>query len=163
LPKRKGFYYIAMTDKRVLQIGKIVLRLCLSFAFLSAIADRFGVYGRHGTSGISWGDWTHFLQFVGYLIKIAPHAIIPAIGVIETIIEFVLAGALLLGVYPRVVAWLSAALLTSFAVTMSIALGIPATLGYGVFTAISAALLLGAVANPRSIWDPLSLENTSEA
>jgi hypothetical protein len=159
----KEFDNIVMTDKRVLQIGKIVLRLCVSFAFLSAIADRFGVYGRHGTSGVSWGDWTHFLQFVGYLIKIAPHAAIPAIGVIETIIEFALAVALLLGVYPRIVAWLSAALLALFAVTMSVALGIPTTLGYGVFTAAGAAILLGAVAKPHSIWDPLSSESTSEA
>jgi hypothetical protein len=152
-----------MTDKRVLQIGRIVLRLCLSSAFLSAIADRFGVYGRHGTNGVSWGDWTHFLQFVGYLIKIAPHTLIPAIGVIETIIEIALAVALLLGVYPRIIAWSSAALLASFAVTMSITLGIPATLGYGVFTATGAALLLGAVAKPRSIWDPVSSDTTSKA
>jgi len=152
-----------MTDKRVLQIGRIVLRLCLSSAFLVAIADRFGVYGGHGTKGVTWGDWTHFLQFVAYLIKIAPKAFIPAIGVLETIIEFALAVALLVGVYPRIVAWSSAALLALFAVTMSIALGIPTTLGYGVFTAVGAALLLGAVARPRFIWDPLSSENASEA
>lgn len=152
-----------MTDKRVLQIGRIVLRLCLSSAFLFAIADRFGVYGRHGTKGVSWGDWTHFLQFVAYLIKIGPRTFIPAIGATETIIEFSLAVALLLGIYPRMIAWSSAALLASFAVTMSIALGIPTTLGYGVFTGIGAALLLGAVARPGSNWDPLSSKSTSEA
>jgi hypothetical protein len=151
-----------MSNQRVLQIGKIGLRLFLSAAFLSAIADRFGLYGPHGTIGVSWGDWTHFLQFVGYLIKIAPHAYIPAIGVVETIVEITLGVALLLGIYPRIVAWASAALLASFAIAMSVALGIPTTLGYGVFTAIGAALLLGAVARPRSTWDPFSSQNSFE-
>jgi putative oxidoreductase len=150
-----------MSNKLVVQIGRIILRLFLSAAFLSAIADRFGVYGPHGAAGVSWGDWSNFLEFVGVLIKIAPHAFLPAIGVIETIIEIALGIALLLGVYPRIVAWLSAALLASFAVSMSIALGIPTTLGYGVFTAVGAALLLGAVEKPGSTWDPLS-KNTSE-
>ena len=151
-----------MSNQRVLQIGKIVLRLFLSAAFISAIADRFGLYGPHGTIGASWGDWTHFLQFVGYLIKIAPHAYIPAIGVVETIVEITLGVALLLGIYPRIVAWASAALLASFAIAMSVALGIPTTLGYGVFTAIGAALLLGALARPRSTWDTFSSQNSFE-
>ena len=38
----------------------------------------------------------------------------------------------------------------SFALTMSIALGIVAPLSYSVFTALAAALLLGAVAVPRA-------------
>ncbi len=68
----------------------------------------------------------------------------------ETIIELGLGIALLLGIYQRVVAWSSAALLMSFALTMSIALGITAPLSYSVFTALGAALLLGAVAVPQA-------------
>jgi hypothetical protein len=79
-----------------------------------------------------------------------PKAFIPTIGVVETVIEFTLAVALLVGIYQRIVAWASAALLMSFALTMSIALGIRAPLGYGVFTAVGGALLLGAVASPHS-------------
>ena len=109
---------------------------------------------------MSWGDWKHFLGFVALLIKLAPKGLIPTIGVTETIIESALAVALLLGVYPRIAAWASAALLAVFALAMSMALGILAPLGYGVFTAAGAALLLGAIASPRSIWDPLSLETT---
>jgi uncharacterized membrane protein YphA (DoxX/SURF4 family) len=67
---------------------------------------------------------------------------------LETIIELGLGIALLLGIYQRVIAWGSAALLMSFAVTMSLALGILAPLGYSVFTALGGALLLGAVAVP---------------
>jgi hypothetical protein len=67
------------------------------------------------------------------------------------VIETGLGVGLLVGLYPRIVAWSSAALLCSFALTMSIALGILAPLGYGVFTGIGAALLLGAVAAPRTL------------
>lgn len=139
-----------MTNERVLQVARIFLRLALSTAFFSAIADRFGLYGPPGASGVSWGNWTHFLRFVAYLNWFAPKALIPTLGVVETIIEFTLAVALLAGVYQRIAAWASAALLTSFAMTMTIALGVKAPLGYGVFTAVGGALLLGAVAAPNS-------------
>src|SRR5260370_37596454 len=123
-----------MTNERVLKIAKIFLRLSLSSAFLSAIADRFGLYGPHGAPGVSWGDWAHFLQFVAYLNGFMPKVLIPTLGAVETIIEFTLAVALLLGFYQRIVAGASAALLALFALTMSISLGIRAPLGYGVFT-----------------------------
>jgi len=139
-----------MTDKRVLQVAKMCLQISLSAGFLSAIADRFGLYGPPGAAGVSWGDWAHFLQFVAYLNSFMPKALIPTIGAVETVIEFTLAVGLLVGVYQRMIAWASAALLMSFALTMSIALGIRVPLGYGVFTAVGGALLLGAVASPRS-------------
>lgn len=139
-----------MTNERVLQVARIFLRLALSTAFFSAIADRFGLYGPPGTAGVSWGDWAHFLQFVAYLNWFVPKVLIPTLGAVETIVEFTLAVALLVGVCQRIVAWASAALLTSFALTMTIALGIKAPLGYGVFTAVGGAVLLGAVAAPNS-------------
>lgn len=139
-----------MTNERILQVARLFLRLALSTAFFSAIADRFGLYGPPGTAGVSWGDWAHFLQFVAYLNWFVPKVLIPTLGAMETIVEFALAVALLVGVRQRIVAWASAALLTSFALTMTIALGIKAPLGYGVFTAVGGAVLLGAVAAPNS-------------
>lgn len=138
----------AMTKERVLQVSKVLLRVALGAGFLSGIADRFGLYGRPGAVGVSWGDWTHFLQFVAYLNWFVPKGLIPTLGAVETIIELGLGIALLIGFYQRIVAWASAGLLSLFALTMSIALGIKAPLGYGVFTALAAALLLGAVAGP---------------
>ena len=115
-----------------------------------AIGDRFGWLGPYGSKNVSWGDWTHFVQYVALLNSFVPKGLIPGLAVLETIIELGLGIALLLGIYQRVVAWSSAALLLSFAVTMSIALGIIAPLSYSVFTALSAALLLGAVAVPHA-------------
>ena len=140
---------MAITNDRLFRIAKPFLRLSLSAAFLSSMADRFGLYGPYG-KGASWGDWTHFVQFVGVLNWFLPKAIIPGLAVVETIAEFALAIALLLPFYQRMVALLSAALLLSFALTMWIALGISAPLGYSVFTASAAALLLSTVTDQRS-------------
>lgn len=139
-----------MTNERILQIAKVFLRLALGITFLVAIADRFGWLGPYGSRNVSWGDWTHFVQYVAVLNSFVPKKLIPVLAVLETIIELGLGVALLLGIYERVVAWSSAALLMSFALTMSIALGITAPVSYSVFTALGGALLLGAVGAPRT-------------
>ena len=143
-----------MTNERVLQTTKILLRLALGGAFLNAIADRFGFYGKYGTQWVSWGDWAHFLQSVAYLNWFVPKALIPTLGVVETIIEFSLGVALLAGFYQRTIAWASAALLFLFTLEMSIALGVKAPLSFGVPTAFAAALLLGAVSVPNAVRAP---------
>ena len=116
----------------------------MSEAFLSAIADRFGLYGKYGALGVSW-DWTHSLQFVAYLNWFIPKALIPTLGAVETIIEFGLAVALLVGVCQRIVAWSSAVLLMSFAVTRTIALGVKVPLGIQHGSAACCAFILSPV------------------
>jgi hypothetical protein len=34
-----------------------LLRVALAFSFLSAVADRFGLWGQFGVDGVSWGDF----------------------------------------------------------------------------------------------------------
>jgi uncharacterized membrane protein YphA (DoxX/SURF4 family) len=135
-----------LTNERVLKLATILLRLALAITFLVAVADRFGALGPYGARNVAWGDWNHFVQYVAVLNWFVPKALIPALSVLETVIETVLGLALLVGIYPRIVAWCSAALLLSFALTMSLALGIVAPLSYSVFSAFAAAFLLGAVA-----------------
>jgi hypothetical protein len=53
-------------------------------------------------------------------------------------------------------------LLLSFALTMSIALGITAPLSYSVFAALGAALLLGAVAVPHAACSSARPNSTVE-
>jgi putative oxidoreductase len=139
-----------MTNERMLQVGRIILRLTLGITFLVAVADRFGVLGPYGAKYVSWGDWKHFVEYVAVLNWFVPKALIPTLSIMETAIETVLGVALLLGIYQRIVAWCSAGLLLSFALTMSVALGIVAPLSYSVFTAFAAALLLGAVSPARA-------------
>jgi uncharacterized membrane protein YphA (DoxX/SURF4 family) len=141
--------HVVMTNDRILQIARVFLRLALSITFLVAVADRFGWLGPYGRKNVSWGDWRHFVQYVAILNWFVPKGLIPGLAVLETIIEAGLGFALLLGIYQRVVAWSSAALLMSFAVTMSLSLGIVAPISYSVFTALGGALLLGTVAVRR--------------
>lgn len=138
-----------MTNERVLQIARLVLRVALASAFLAAVADRLGLLGPYGSRNVSWGDWKHFEAYVTVLNWFLPKSLIPCLAAVETVIEGGLGLALLVGIFPRIVAWSSAALLSSFALTMSVALGALAPLGYGVFTAVGAALLLGAIATPE--------------
>ena len=149
-----------MSHQRVLQISRVFVRLALGITFLVSIGDRFGWLGPYGSKNVSWGDWTHFVQYVALLNSFVPKNLIPGLAVLETIIELGLSIALLLGIYQRVVAWSSAALLMSFALTMSIALGITAPLGYSVFTALGAALLLGAVAVPHTAHSTVELASS---
>jgi hypothetical protein len=140
-----------MTNERIFRIARVVLRVALASAFLAAVADRLGFLGPYGSRNVSWGDWKHFEDYVAILNWFVPKALIPALSTLETVIEAGLGFGLLAGIYPRIVAWSSTVLLSSFALTMTIALGLLAPLGYGVFTAIGAALLLGAIAAPHGV------------
>ena len=135
---------VDMTDECILRSARVFLRLALGITFLVSIADRFGWLGRPGSRNISWGDWKHFVQYVAVLNWFVPKVLINSLAILETTIEFALGVALLVGMYPRVVAWCSAGLLMSFALTMGIALGIVAPLSYSVFSAAAGATLLAA-------------------
>lgn len=135
-----------MTNESVLRAARIFLRWALGVTFLISVADRFGMLGPYGSKNVSWGDWRHFVQYVGVLNWFLPRGLIPTLAWVETVIEIALGIALLAGMYQRIVAWCSAGLLFLFALTMSIALGIVAPISYSVFTAAGGALLLGAIA-----------------
>ena len=62
-----------------------------------------------------------------------------------TAAEVILALWLLIGWQTRLAAYGSALLLLSFALTMTVALGVKAPLNYSVFTAAAAAFALGAM------------------
>lgn len=138
-----------MSAKRALRPSIIFLRLALAAGFISSIADRFGLWGRPGAPGVAWGDWPHFVQFVGVLNAWASKPLLPAISVVDTVIEAALGLALLAGFYLRAVAWASAVLLAIFAIAMAVSLGVEAPLNYSVFTAAAAAALLAATAAER--------------
>jgi hypothetical protein len=117
------------------------LRVGLAAAFLSAVADRFGLWGQPGNRGVSWGDMAHFCDYTAKVNAFLPSALIPAVAWLATIAETGLGFALLSGVW-RPVALATGVLLTLFALAMSISLGVHSALAYSVPTAAAAALLL---------------------
>jgi putative oxidoreductase len=118
-------------------------RLALAAGFLSAVADRLGVWGAPGQPRVAWGDWAHFVSYTGQLNWFVPDGLVPAIAMVATAVEVALAVLLLVGYRLRLVAYASAALLFLFAVAMAVSLGVKSPLDYSVFAAAAAALLLG--------------------
>ncbi|MGA8097842.1 MAG: MauE/DoxX family redox-associated membrane protein [Candidatus Cybelea sp.] len=129
--------------------ASIALRLALGLTFLYAIADRFGALGPPGTPNISWGNFSRFTAYVGTLNWYVPHLFVPALAWVETVLETLLGIGLVLGVLLRQVAFVSALLLLSFALTMAVAVGIGAPLAASVFTASAAAFMLAVGGSER--------------
>lgn len=127
------------------------LRLSLASAFFSAGVDRLGWWGPPGAPNVAWGAWAPFVAYTGQLLWFLPAAWINALGVAATVAEIGLAVWLLAGIRLQAAALASAALLASFAVTMTVAMGIKAPLNYSVFTAVAAALALASLATPRPL------------
>lgn len=122
-----------------------ILRIALFTAFLSAVTDRFGFFGGSGAENVAWGAWQPFVDYTATLLFFLPAALVSVSAIIATAAEIVLGLWLLTAWQTRWAAWASAALLLSFAVSMTLALGIRAPLNYSVFTATAAALALAAL------------------
>lgn len=120
----------------------VFLRLALGASFLSAVADRFGLWGRPGEAHVAWGDFARFTAYTERLTFLLPTYWGPALAWTATIAETVLALALLIGIFTRVAALLSGSLLLLFAIAMTVALGLKAPLDYSVFSASAGAFLL---------------------
>jgi len=123
-------------------VSSVVLRLGLGLGFLSAVADRLGLWGAFGEPNVEWGNFSRFLEYTSTLNWYAPAAMIPALGVIATGAETLLGLHLVIGWHTRATALLTALLLLIFAAAMTLALGIKAPLNFAVFTGVGGALLL---------------------
>ena len=122
-----------------------LLRVALAFSFLSAVADRFGLWGQFG-SGAAWGDFGRFTAYTARLLWFLPPSLVWPAAILATAAEVVVAGGLLVGWRLHWWAFAAAALLLSFALAMTGALGVKAPTDYSVWTAAAAAFLLGSVA-----------------
>jgi hypothetical protein len=137
--------------ERLERVARVALRLALAAGFLSAVADRFGLWGAPGAPGVAWGAWGPFVAYTGTLNGFLPAAFIPTVAAAATAAEVVLAGLLLAGRQLRRTALASAALLGLFAFAMTAALGPKPPLDYSVFAAAAGALALAALAGrPRT-------------
>ena len=118
------------------------LRLSLATAYLSAVGDRLGAWGPHGSPHVSWGDWQHFRLYADRLNWYMPAIAQPAAAVVATAAEMIFAVALIAGLRLREAAIGSGVLLTIFGISMALSLGVKSPLDYSVFTAAAASFLL---------------------
>jgi putative oxidoreductase len=122
-----------------------VVRLALAASFLSAVADRLGLWGPPGAAGVAWGSVPKYEEYVAQLNWFLPAGLVPVVGWAATACEVTLAIGLLIGWRLHWVAFLAGILLTAFAVTMAVALGPKSPLAYSVPSAAGAAFLLAAL------------------
>lgn len=121
------------------------MRVALGLSFLSAVGDRFGLWGAAGTHNVSWGNFFAFLHYTQTLLWFLPGTFIKPMGWLATICEFSLGTGLLIGFRLRWFALASSFLLFTFAATMTFARGAEAAFSYSVWTASAAALLLSSI------------------
>jgi uncharacterized membrane protein YphA (DoxX/SURF4 family) len=145
--------------KRLAKFSSVFLRLALGISFLSAVADRFGLWGAYGQPNVSWGNYARFVDYTAKLTWFLPTAMTPALAIIATAAETLFGLLLVLGWKTRIIALLSGVLLTTFALTMTMALGVKAPLNFSVFSAAAGALLLGVYANFPFSLDELLRRN----
>jgi uncharacterized membrane protein YphA (DoxX/SURF4 family) len=122
----------------------LYVRIAVGTAFLSAVAGRFGLW--HGT--VSWAYFQRFYELTAQVNAFMPKSVIPLLAWTATVMETLLGILLLLGLWVRRVAIAAAILLAVFAIAMTISQGLKEPMDYSVFSASSAALLLG-IRSPR--------------
>lgn len=134
--------------------SSVFLRFALATSFLSAVADRFGLWGAFGEQNVAWGNFSRFLEYTRRLNWYLPAGIIGTLAVASSAAELLFGLLLLIGWRTRPVAFLSGLLLTAFGTAMALALGIQAPLNFSVFSAAGGAFLLtGSARFPFSVDD----------
>ena len=120
------------------RLGVLYARVALGAAFLSAVADRFGFWGKYG----GWGNFANFTKYTAEVNSFLPAFVIPFLAWAATLAETSLGIGLIIGVWPRWVALGAALLLAMFGSAMAISFGLKSPLDYSVFSASAGALLL---------------------
>ena len=144
-------------DFNVKRWAILYARIALGTAFLSGIADRFGLWGK----ATGYGDFAHFVQYTAQVNSFMPAFTIPFLAWAATVAELVLGIALISGVWLRWVALGSALLLFLFGTAMAISFGLKSPLDYSVFSASAAAVLLALCASDSSSFSARHSRETS--
>ena len=118
---------------------KIFLRIAISLGFLSAVADRFGMWSKDVSA---WGNWDNFVQYTEVINPWCPTSLVPILAIIATSAEIVFAVFLLIGFKTELFAKLSGLLLLIFALSMTFSIGIKGAFDYSVFIASAGAFAL---------------------
>src|SRR5580692_5667860 len=128
------------------QMAILYARIALGAAFLSSVADRFGLWGKYA----GWGNFANFTHYTAQVNSFMPAFIIPFLAWAATVAELSLGIGLILGFWPRWVAFSAAILLFLFGTAMAISFGIKSPLDYSVFSASAGAALLALYQSPKS-------------
>ena len=116
-------------------ITKLFLRFAISLGFLSAVADRFGLWNKEYSV---WGNWNSFLEYTdGKSLDFKFISL--SVAIVATVAEIILALFLIFGFKTELCAKLSGFLMLRFALSMTFSTGVKSALDYSVFSASAAA------------------------
>lgn len=121
------------------KVAKVFLRMAIALAFLSAIADRLGLWPKEVSV---WGSWGSFVEYTAFINPWFSSSMFQPIAITVTAAEVIFALCLILGFRTELFAKLSGILLLVFALAMTFSGGFKAALDYSVFTASAAAFAL---------------------
>jgi uncharacterized membrane protein YphA (DoxX/SURF4 family) len=96
------------------KFSSVFLRLALGISFLSAVADRFGLWGVHRQPNVSWANYARFVDYTAKLNWFLPAAMIPTLAIIAAAAETLFGLLLVLSGKTRITALLSGVLVTTF-------------------------------------------------
>ncbi|QHV95321.1 DoxX family protein [Spirosoma endbachense] len=119
---------------------QIFLRVAIAATMLSAVADRFGLWGPDS----SWGNWQNFEKYTGEVTSFLPGILSKFSAYAATFFEILLSVMLVSGFKTKLAAIGTGILLLMFALAMSVSLGIKAPFDYSVWVGSAAAFLLAA-------------------
>jgi uncharacterized membrane protein YphA (DoxX/SURF4 family) len=152
---------ISMKDLKFAGYASLLLRIGFGVGFLSAVADRLGLWGAFGQPNVEWGNFSRFLEYTHTLNWYLPDAMTLPLGIIATGAEILLGFLLLVGWRTRASTLLSALLMLVFGAAMTLALGVKAPLNSAVLTGIGGSLLLSTCESfPFSVDELLSRRAT---
>jgi len=130
-------------------IAQLILRLALGVGFLLPVMDRLGFMGPNGTSGVTWGDWKHFVDYTHTLVPFANRPIANLLSLLATIAEAVFGVCLIIGFRIKEAALGAGILTLLFGLCMAVFKGIGAPFSYPVFVFTGGALVLSGIDHYR--------------
>lgn len=137
---------------------KLFLRFAIALGFLSAVADRFGIWPKEVSV---WSNWDSFLEYTRVINPWFPDSFIPVIGAVATAAEIIFAICLILGFKTELFAKLSGVLLLIFALSMTFSIGIKGAFDYSVFSASAGAFALSVL--KEKYWEVDSLMSNKKS
>ena len=77
----------AQLRENAAEIARLFAQFALGASFLSAVADRFGLWGPNGGKHVSWGDFAHFVKYTGAVTSLFPSALTVSFAWAATVAE----------------------------------------------------------------------------
>jgi uncharacterized membrane protein YphA (DoxX/SURF4 family) len=152
-----------MMEAKTTGVFQLFLRIAIAITFLSAVADRFGLWGNPGSTSVAWGNWENFVGYSNAVNSFSPPKLGKFLAILATLLEVILPVLLLVGYKIRAASVAAGLLLLLFALAMTYSFGIKPSLDYSVWTASAACFLLSAIKEYRYSVDRLIARERKDA